>query len=60
MALLASVAALSGCAEISDGMASACADPAKYNLKDCKPLDDKMVASLPVKGCKVSEALTIV
>src|ERR1700761_9252238 len=38
-ALLASAAVLSGCANMSDGMTSAFADPAKYDLYDCKQLD---------------------
>src|ERR1700723_4717605 len=38
-AVLACVALLSGCAGMSDGMTSAFADPAKYNLYDCKQLD---------------------
>jgi hypothetical protein len=37
--LLASAAALSGCADMSDGMTSAFADPAKYALYDCKQLE---------------------
>src|ERR1700727_1674080 len=32
-------ATLSGCADMSDGMTSAFADPAKYNLYDCKQLE---------------------
>jgi hypothetical protein len=32
-------AMLSGCADMSDGMTSAFADPAKYNLYDCKQLE---------------------
>ena len=38
-AVLACVALLSGCADMSDGMTSAFADPAKYNLYDCKQLE---------------------
>src|SRR5277367_4033838 len=38
-ALLACGALLSGCADMSDGMISAFADPAKYNLYDCKQLE---------------------
>src|ERR1700753_1701288 len=30
---------LSGCADMSDGMTSAFADPAKYQLYDCKQLE---------------------
>jgi hypothetical protein len=37
--LLASAAALSGCANMSDGMTSAFADPAKYELYNCKQLE---------------------
>lgn len=37
--LLASGAMLSGCANMSDGMTSAFADPAKYELYDCKQLE---------------------
>ena len=36
---LACGAMLSGCADMSDGMTSAFADPAKYNLYDCKQLE---------------------
>ena len=39
MALLACGTLLSGCADMSDGMTSAFADPAKYNLYDCKQLE---------------------
>jgi len=38
-ALLALGMALSGCAEMGDGVASAFADPAKYDLWDCKQLE---------------------
>ena len=37
--LLACGMLLSGCADMSDGMTSAFADPAKYNLYDCKQLE---------------------
>jgi hypothetical protein len=37
--LLASAAAVSGCANMSDGMTSAFADPAKYELYNCKQLE---------------------
>ena len=37
--LLASAAALSGCANMSDGMTSAFADPARYELYNCKQLE---------------------
>ena len=39
LALLLLGAALSGCAEMSDGMTSAFADPAKYDLYECKQLE---------------------
>ncbi len=41
VALLALVfgATLSGCADMSEGMTSAFADPAKYELYDCKQLE---------------------
>jgi hypothetical protein len=38
-ALFALGVGLSGCAEMSDGMTSAFADPAKYDLYDCKQLE---------------------
>jgi hypothetical protein len=38
---LACGAMLSGCADMSDGMTSAFADPAKYNLYDCKQLENE-------------------
>ena len=37
--LLALAAALSGCADMSDSMSTAFADPAKYDLWDCKQLE---------------------
>jgi hypothetical protein len=37
--LLVPGALLSGCADMSDGMTSAFADPAKYNLYNCKQLE---------------------
>src|SRR5690242_13732522 len=37
--LLAGAALLSGCADMSDGMTSAFADPAKYQLYNCKQLE---------------------
>jgi hypothetical protein len=39
MVLLACGAVLSSCADMSDGMTSAFADPAKYNLYNCKQLE---------------------
>jgi hypothetical protein len=37
--LLVPGALLSGCADMSDGMTSAFADPSKYNLYNCKQLE---------------------
>ena len=39
VALLVSAAGLGGCAGMSDGMSTAFADPAKYELYDCKQLE---------------------
>jgi hypothetical protein len=39
LALLVLGAGLSGCAEMNDGMLSAFADPAKYDLYECKQLE---------------------
>jgi hypothetical protein len=39
LALLALGVGLSGCAEMSDSMTSAFADPAKYDLYECKQLE---------------------
>ncbi|MTV12060.1 MULTISPECIES: twin-arginine translocation pathway signal [Bradyrhizobium] len=39
IALLASAAGVSGCAQIGDSVPSAFADPAKYELYDCKQLE---------------------
>lgn len=39
VALLASAAGVSGCAQIGDAVPSAFADPAKYDLYDCKQLE---------------------
>ena len=39
LALFALGAGLSGCAEMGDSMTSAFADPAKYDLYDCKQLE---------------------
>ena len=39
LALLALGAGLSGCAQIGDNMSSAFADPAKYDLYECKQLE---------------------
>ena len=43
-AIVACVALLSGCANMSDGMTSAFADPAKYQLYDCKQLETERKA----------------
>jgi hypothetical protein len=42
--LFACAALLSGCADMSDGMTSAFADPAKYQLYDCKQLETERKA----------------
>lgn len=39
VALLTSAASVSGCAQIGDSVPSAFADPAKYDLYDCKQLE---------------------
>jgi len=39
LALLASAAGLAGCASMGDNMSSAFADPAKYDLYECKQLE---------------------
>ena len=39
VALLVAAAGLGGCAGMSDGMSTAFADPAKYELYDCKQLE---------------------
>jgi hypothetical protein len=39
MALLVLGAGLTGCADMSDSMTSAFADPAKYEFFDCKQLE---------------------
>jgi hypothetical protein len=39
LSLLAPSIFLSGCADMSDGMTTAFADPAKYELYDCKQLE---------------------
>lgn len=39
VALLASAAGVSGCAQIGDSVPSAFADPARYDLYDCKQLE---------------------
>src|SRR6478735_2858439 len=44
LSMLALGAALSGCADMSDGMTTAFADPAKYDLYDCKQLESERKA----------------
>src|SRR6478752_5269195 len=44
LSMLALGAALSGCADMSDGMTTAFADPAKYELYDCKQLETERKA----------------
>ncbi len=41
LALLVLGAALGGCADMSDSLTSAFADPAKYDLYDCKQLESE-------------------
>jgi len=41
IALLVSAAGVSGCAQIGDSVPSAFADPAKYELYDCKQLENE-------------------
>jgi hypothetical protein len=43
-ALFASTTLLSGCASMGDGVTSAFADPAKYQLYDCKQLETERKA----------------
>jgi len=44
MALLVSGFGLSGCADMSDSMSTAFADPAKYDLYECKQLEPERKA----------------
>ena len=44
LSMFALGAALSGCADMSDGMTTAFADPAKYELYDCKQLESERKA----------------
>src|ERR1041385_5143321 len=44
VALAASALALAGCAEMSDNMTAAFADPGKYELYDCKQLETERKA----------------
>jgi hypothetical protein len=43
LALLAAGAGLSGCASVGDNMSTAFADPAKYDLYECKHLETERV-----------------
>ncbi|MET3839194.1 twin-arginine translocation pathway signal [Bradyrhizobium sp. OAE829] len=43
LALLAAAAGLSGCASVGDNVSTAFADPAKYDLYDCKQLETERV-----------------
>jgi len=52
LALLASGAALSGCAVMGDGVSTAFADPAKYDLYDCKQLETER-KSLASRGAEL-------
>ena len=47
LALVALGAGLSGCAGMSDTISPAFADPAKYDLYDCKQLEPSARASRP-------------
>ena len=47
LALLALALALSGCAEMGDSMTSAFADPAKYDLYECKQLEPERKPGSP-------------
>jgi hypothetical protein len=51
-ALLALGIGLSGCAEMGDGMSTAFADPAKYELYDCKQLEP-VRKSLATRGAEL-------
>ena len=52
MALLVLGVALAGCAEMSDSLTSAFADPAKYDLYDCKQLEVER-KSLAIRGAEL-------
>ena len=51
-ALLVAASGLGGCAGMSDGMSVAFADPAKYDLYDCKQLEAAR-ASLAARGAEL-------
>jgi hypothetical protein len=57
MALLGLGFALSGCAEMGDSMTSAFADPAKYDLYDCKQLEPER-KSLAVRAAELQGLMT--
>src|ERR1700688_808797 len=52
VALLAAGAGLAGCASMGDGMSTAFADPAKYQLYDCKQLEAER-KSLSVRAAEL-------
>src|SRR5580658_10565246 len=52
VALFACGTLLSGCADMSDGMTSAFADPAKYDLYDCKQLETER-KTLATRGAEL-------
>ena len=47
-AVLALGLSLAGCASMSDGMSTAFADPAKYELYDCKQLEPERKRLIPI------------
>jgi hypothetical protein len=57
MAMLGLGFALSGCAEMGDSMTSAFADPAKYDLYDCKQLEPERKA-LAVRAAELQSLMT--
>ena len=57
LALLALGAGLSGCAEMGDGMSSAFADPARYDLYECKQLEPER-KSLAARTAEVQGLMT--
>jgi hypothetical protein len=57
VAMLSLVVLLSGCANMSDGMTSAFADPAKYDLYNCKQLENERT-SLQVRMAEQQGLMT--
>ena len=55
--LLALAASLGGCADMSEGMTSAFADPAKYELYDCKQLETER-KNLAAKAAELQGLMT--